>query len=64
MKNRIKYYLGEWSYKFHWWLAWAIPKRAALYAFIRVYGADGEAPCNVYTEKYKTWCAKHNLGNV
>lgn len=46
-----------------WWtteglpmaIAWALPRRVALWAFVRVYAADGEAPGPEYERAYKAW---------
>ena len=36
-------------------LAWMLPRRVALWAFIRVYAADGEAPGPEYSRCYDAW---------
>lgn len=36
-------------------IAWALPRRIALWTFIRVYAADGEAPGPEYSRVYKAW---------
>lgn len=40
---------------FPMWLAWALPRRIALWAFIRVYAADGHSPGPEYVRVYDAW---------
>ena len=37
-----------------WWLAWHIPRRVALYAFVRVYAVLGTCG-NDYSDAYQRW---------
>ena len=37
-----------------WWLAWKLPRKVALYAFVRVYGAWGECGPD-YDHVYRAW---------
>lgn len=37
------------------WIAWALPRRIALWAFIRVYACDGQAPGPEYVRVYEAW---------
>ncbi len=37
------------------WFARALPRRLALWVFIRVYACDGEAPGPEYSRVYKAW---------
>jgi hypothetical protein len=37
------------------WVAWALPRRIALWAFIRVHAADGNAPGQEYVRVYNAW---------
>jgi len=37
------------------WIAWRLPRRIALWAFIRVYAADGQSPGPDYERVYKHW---------
>jgi len=48
---------NRWKYKICWWLAWAIPARVALYAFVRVHATLREAPESdgEYSRAYKRW---------
>ena len=36
-------------------IAWALPRRVAMFAFIRVYAADGQAPGPQYERVYRAW---------
>jgi len=36
-------------------IAWKLPRRVALWTFIRVYAFDGEAPGPEYERVYKAW---------
>lgn len=46
--------------KFIWWVAWKLPRKVALYAFVRVYGVIGDiGPGNDYARAYKLWEAGH-----
>lgn len=51
------------KFKFMWWLAYAIPAQAALYAFVRVHALAGEAPDyeGEYSQAYKRWVAKYEI---
>lgn len=40
---------------FPMWVAWRIPKRIALWTFIRVYGASGISPGEEYKKAYNNW---------
>jgi hypothetical protein len=40
------------------WVAWRLPRRIALWAFIRVYALDGQAPGPEYTRIYNAWEAQ------
>ena len=37
------------------WIAWHLPRKVALWAFIRVYAKDGEAPGPDYKRIYDAW---------
>lgn len=37
------------------WIAWKLPKRIALWAFIRVYAKDGQSPGPEYERVYNAW---------
>lgn len=37
------------------WAAWRLPKRIALWAFIRVYAKDGHSPGPDYKRVYDAW---------
>lgn len=37
-----------------WWLAWKLPRKVALYAFVRVYGVLGDCGPD-YEYAYKAW---------
>ena len=39
---RIRLWCRTRPEKIAWWLAWKLPRRVALYAFVRVYGVLGE----------------------
>lgn len=43
---------------FPMWVAWRIPKRIALWTFIRVYAKDGLAPGPDYKRVYDAWGVK------
>lgn len=43
---------------FPMWVAWHLPHRIALWAFIRVYAADGSAPGPDYQRIYNHWESK------
>lgn len=48
--------------KFCWWLAFKLPPRIALCAFIRVHGISDEPPCSCgYIKNYDLWVKKHDL---
>jgi len=40
---------------FPMWIAWKLPKRIALWTFIRVYAADGQGPGPEYKRVYDFW---------
>lgn len=41
---------------FPMWVAWALPRRIALWAFIRVISASGDSPSEItYDSAYKAW---------
>jgi hypothetical protein len=43
---------------FPMWVAWRLPKRVALWTFIRVYAKDpNQSPGSDYARVYKTWIA-------
>ncbi len=37
------------------WIAWRLPRRLAMWTFIRVYSADGASPGPEYTRVYHAW---------
>jgi hypothetical protein len=37
------------------WIAWRLPHRVALWAFIRVYAKDGQSPGPEYSRVYDAW---------
>lgn len=49
--------------KIMWWIAFHIPKQAALYAFVRVHSLTGEGPTydGEYSMAYKKWVDTHKL---
>lgn len=51
------------KYKLAWWLAYAIPARAALYAFVRVHSLSGDGPTaeGEYSKAYKLWVSKNDI---
>lgn len=38
-----------------WRLAWWVPRKIALYVFIRVYACTGDGPDDSYSRIYKAW---------
>lgn len=51
-------------YKFMWWIAFAIPKQAALYAFVMVHAAEmdgGPEFGGEYERAYKRWVKQHGI---
>lgn len=36
---RMRCWVAHQPDRFAWWLAWRVPRRVALYAFVRVFGA-------------------------
>lgn len=52
-----------WKYDVQQWyhdalprrIAWMLPRKVALWAFIRVYGADRKAPTTEYRDKHEAW---------
>lgn len=50
-------------YWWHWfhteafpmWIAWKLPRRIAMWTFIRVYAADGQSPGEEYTRVCNFW---------
>ena len=56
------WYLSGWWYwvcdSWPMWVAWRLPKRVALWAFIRVYAKDGKSPGEEYTRVYNAWVQK------
>jgi len=40
---------------FPMFIAWSLPRRVALWTFIRVYAADGGNPGPDYERVYKAW---------
>lgn len=44
-----------WREKLPMWVAWMLPHQVALWAFIRVYAATGDAPGPEYTRAYQHW---------
>lgn len=40
---------------FPMWVAWHIPRGLALWVFVRVYCADGQAPGEDYVRVYRAW---------
>jgi hypothetical protein len=49
--------------KFMWWLAFAIPPQAALYAFVRVHALIGEGPAydGEYSRAYKAFVKEYGI---
>ena len=47
----IKRWWSDWPMRIAWWL----PRSVALWAFIRVYAADGDGPGPEYQRKYDHW---------
>lgn len=43
---------------FPMWIAWKLPKRVALWTFIRVYTKDGQSPGPEYIRVYDAWGVK------
>lgn len=41
-----------------WWIAWKLPPRVALFAFVRVYGIIGDIGPD-YRTIYRMWEEKH-----
>lgn len=41
--------------KLRWKIAWMLPRRIALLAFVRVYAQSGDAPGPEYERAYKEW---------
>jgi hypothetical protein len=37
------------------WVAWHLPHKVALWAFIRVYAKDGQSPGPEYSRVYDAW---------
>lgn len=37
------------------WVAWMLPRKVALWAFIRVYAASGDGPGDEYKRAYDFW---------
>lgn len=40
---------------FPWWVANKLPKKIALFAFVRVYAKDGQSPGEDYRRVYDAW---------
>ena len=57
----MKYWWEKQKEKLLWAAARALPKEVLLYAFVLVYGADGQAPSADYRIKYNFWKKKHGL---
>lgn len=64
--QKIKIRNDVWTYPIRrWWFdrhmrkAFKLKPEVALWAFVRVYGADGQAPDDTYTQKYHFWEAKY-----
>jgi hypothetical protein len=54
--------INEWLRKFDWWFAFILPKRIALYAFVRVFALSGDAPCSCgYKKHYDLWVNKYGI---
>jgi len=56
----VRYYIRHWVLsrpdKLAWWLAWKLPRRVALFAFVRVCGATGNSPSQItYASAYDAW---------
>jgi len=49
------------KYRLSWWLAYILPARVALYAFVRVHSLIGEGPAydGEYLRAYKLWVKKN-----
>lgn len=49
--------------KICWWIAYRLPKRVALYAFVRVHSLTMEAPEHdgEYSRAFKLWQKKHGV---
>lgn len=57
----MSYFYRNWRDKTCRQVAWWLPKRIVLWAFIRVHVADGEGPGNEYKEKYDYWIKSNNM---
>ncbi len=52
----VRLWFRERPDKIAWWLAWRLPRKVALLAFVRVCGASGETPSNItYDSAYRAW---------
>ena len=47
------YWFSE--YGFPMWVAWKVPRKIALWTFIRVYALDGQGPGEEYRRVYDAW---------
>ena len=47
-----------WHDKLPMWVAWMLPRKVALWAFIRVYALDGNCPGEEYRRVYAAWEAQ------
>jgi hypothetical protein len=49
--------------KIAWWIAFMLPKRVALYAFVRVHALSGDAPLidGEYSRAYELWKTVHKI---
>ncbi len=51
------------KFKLCWWIAYKLPKRVALYAFVRVHALTMDAPAyeGEYSKAYKLWTSKNGI---
>lgn len=54
---QIKYFLTE---TVPWKIAWLLPPRIALFAFVRVFAIREDCP-DAYSETYNMWTEKYGL---
>lgn len=50
----VRLWCREWPEKVAWWLAWRLPRKVALLAFVRVYAVLGECGPD-YERAHKRW---------
>lgn len=55
--------MGQLKNKLMWWIAFHLPKQAALYAFVRVHSLTGEGPAydGEYAKAYLLWTKTHGI---